>query len=121
MNNYTKEIKNLTKSDIISIIFVIASIFNIIASDKEKEYLFSNDIKDKKMASTIYLLILLALIILYLYFVKNNYQAYTNCQDKDRKAYLVRLYGSIFLFIGGICFLYYRIDDRNKIVSPVEL
>ncbi len=120
MNN-NQEIKNLTKGDIASVIFVVASVLTIIASDKEKEYLFSNDIKDKKTANTIYLIVLSILIVLYVYFIKVNHQAYTNCQDNEREAYLVRLWGSIFLLIGGLCFLYYRIDDRNNAISPVEL
>ena len=119
--NSNNEIKQFTKGDIASIIFVIASVINIIASDKEKEYLFSNDIKDKEVANTIYILVLLLLIGLYIYFIKINYQAYQDCSDKDREAFLVRLYGSIFLFIGGLCFLYYRINDRNSIQNSVEI
>ena len=116
MNN--NEIKQFTKGDIISIIFVLASVINIIASDKEKEYLFGNDIKDMKDANTIYIFVLLILLGLYIYFVKSNYQSYQNNNSQNN---LVRLYGSIFLLIGGLCFLYYRINDRNSIQNNVEL
>ena len=121
MNNNLGEIKNFTKSDIASIVFVIASVLNIIGSDKEKEYLYSHDISDKETAYNIYILVLLVLIVLYIYFIKANYQAYQNCNDQDRESYLVRLYGSIFFLVGGFCFLYYRIDNRNKIEDAVEI
>ncbi len=121
MNNSYQELKNYTKGDITSIIFVVASILNIIASDKEKEYIIGKNKKDKYTASNIYLLVLLILIILYLYFIKANYEAYNNCKDNERKTYLVRLYGSIFFLLGGFCFLYYRINDRNNIQTNVEI
>ena len=118
MNN---ELKDYTKEDITSIIFVIASVLNIIGSDKEKEYLFSNDIKDKETAYDIYIIVLLILIVLYLYFIKVNYQAYQDCSNENRCSYLIRLYGSIFFLLGGLCFLYYRIDNKNKLNNPVEI
>ena len=121
MNNSYQELKNYTKGDIASVIFVVASVLNIIASDKEKEYIVGKNEKDKYTANNIYILVLLILIILYIYFIKNNYGAYINCNDNERQSYLIRLYGSIFLLIGGFCFLYYRINDRNDIQSVVEL
>ena len=104
MNNPYTEIKNFTKSDIVSIIFVIASILNIIASDKEKEYIISKDIKDKNTAYNIYIVVLSTLIVLYICFININYKTYKNNQDKDNS--LIRLYGSIFFLIGGLCAFY---------------
>ena len=118
MNN---EIKNFTKQDIISIIFVIAAICNIIASDKEKEYIISKDVHDKKIANNIYIIILLIFIILYIYFIKANYKAYNGCDFNDKDKNLIRLYGSIFFLIGALCFLCFRINDKNDIQSIVEV
>ena len=117
MNNTYNELKNFTKSDIASIVFIMASALNIIASDKEKEYLFSRDIKDKAIAYNIYILVLLILLILYIYFIDINYKAYKNNQDNS----LIRLYGSIFFLIGGLCFLYFRINSKNSIQTSVEI
>ena len=116
-----RELKDFTYQDITSIIFVIASVLNIIASDKEKEYIISNDKKDMNTAYNIYIIVLIILIILYLYFLKGNYKAYKNCSDINRDSYLIRLYGSIFFLIGALCFLYFRIDNKNKIQSSVEI
>lgn len=121
MNNNLRNIKDFTKSDIASIIFVIASVLNIIGSDKEKEYLCTNDMKDKEVAYNIYILVLLTLIGLYIYFIKVNYKAYQDCTNQDRESYLIRLYGSILFLIGGLCFLYYRISDKNKFENAVEI
>ena len=112
------ELKRFTYQDIISIIFVIAAISNIIASDKEKEYIISKDKKDKEVANNIYIIVLLVLILLYIYFVKANYENYSNSKKYND---LIRLYGSVFLLVGGLCFLYYRINDKSDIESSVEL
>lgn len=119
-NNY-KEIKDFTYQDITSIIFVIASVLNIIASDKEKEYVLSNNKKDMMTAYNIYIIVLIVLIVLYLYFLKGNYKAFKNCSDINRESYLIRLIGSILFLIGSLCFLYFRIDNKNKIQSSVEI
>ena len=121
MNNNYYELKNFTISDITSIIFIIASVLNIIASDKEKEYLIGKDIKDKRIAYNIYILVLLTLIILYLYFIDINYKAYKNINNQDKKNTLIRLYGSIFFLIGGLAFLYYRINDKNNLETAIEI
>ena len=118
MNN---ELKKFTYQDIISIVFVVASILNIIASDKEKEYIFSKDIKDRNTANVIYIIVLLVLIILYIYFIKVNYQEYNKCNNYEKNKNLIRLYGSIFFLIGSLCFLYFRINDKNNIQSIVEI
>ena len=121
MNSNYDELKRFTYQDIASIIFVVASVLNIIASDKEKEYIISNDIKDKNIANIIYMIVLLILIILYLYFIKANNEAYQNCSNRDREIFLIRLYGSVFFLVGGLCFLYFRINDINNIQSSVEI
>lgn len=118
MNN---ELKKFTYQDIISIIFVIAAICNIIACDKEKEYIISKDKKDKEIANTIYILVIVVFIILYIYFIKVNYKEYNNCNIYEKNKDLIRLYGSIFFLIGALCFLYYRINDKNDIQSIVEI
>ena len=77
--------------------------------------------KDKETAYNIYIIVLLILIVLYLYFIKVNYQAYQDCSNENRCSYLIRLYGSIFFLLGGLCFLYYRIDNKNNLNNPVEI
>lgn len=121
MNNSYQELKNFTKGDIASIVFVIASVLNIIASDKEKEYLIGKNKKDKYTANNIYLIVLIILIALYLYFIKVNYGAYNTCADENKNPYLIRLFGSIFFLLGGFCFLDYRLNDRNNIQTSVEI
>ena len=121
MNNYYKEIKNFTFQDIISIVFIVASVLNIIACDKEKEYVISNNKKDKITANNIYILVLLIFICLYTYFIKVNYNSYSNCKDYESEAFLIRLYGSIFFLVGGVCFLYFRINDRENIQNIIEI
>ena len=116
-----KEIKNFTYQDIISFVFIGASILNIIASDKEKEYLISKNKDDLKVAYDIYIWVLIILIILYLYFVKVNYQVYKDASLKEKKASYISLIGNIFFLIGGLCFLYSRICNKNQIQNEVEL
>ena len=118
MNNIDHEIKKFTKGDIASIVFIGAAVLNILGSDKEKEYLVTNDINDKKSAYDIYIIVLLILIILYLYFIKSNYQEYQKDNSNDN---LIRLYGSIFFLGGGLCFLYYRLNNKNKLFGSVEI
>ena len=118
MNN---ELKKITYQDIISIIFVIAAITNIIASDKEKEYIISKNKNDKEIANNIYIIVIIVFIILYIYFININYKEYNNCNIYDKDKNLVRLYGSILFLLGALCFLYYRINDRNSIQSIVEI
>ena len=121
MSNNYQQLKNYTKGDITSIVFVIAAVLNIIASDKEKEYIIGKNKKDKYIASNIYIFVLLILIILYIYFTKVNYRAYNNCIDVNKNPYLIRLYGSIFFLMGGLCFLYYRTNEGNNIETSVEI
>lgn len=101
-----KEIKRLNFENFIWIIFIVLSILDIYGDELIKKYLIQNDKKADIEAKKIFFFILIVTILIYIYFIIRNYNDY---KKHDSSEYFVRLFGSILVLSGSICFLYFQI------------
>ena len=101
-----EEIKRLTFENYIWGVYIVIAICNIYGNELIKKSIKENDRVSNKKAMIIFKAILIATLIIYLYFLKRNYNDLKK-NNYDSK-YMIRLIGSILVFAGTICFLYFQ-------------
>ena len=116
--NISKEINRLNFENIIWIIFAILSIANIIGDNNEKHFLqtYNHDYKDN--ANHIFELTITFTLIIYIYFLMRNYNAFSKCSYKEKSLYAIKVLGSSFLIAGSICLLYFQFKQKDFNDSP---
>lgn len=117
-NNKLEELSRLRIEDYIWVCFIILNILNIVANDKQRKFVISNNSSYESEAREIYLFIIIVTIIVYIYFLNRNYQDYMN---NLRKPFMVRYVGSIFFMVGILCLLYFQISVKNDFIGGVEV
>lgn len=108
-----KLIKRLTFENYIWVIFIIISILDIYGDELIKKYLRENDQEADRKAKKIFFSIIIVSLIIYLYFLIRNYSDLQTHPNDD--AYQVRLFGSIFIFVGTLCLFYFQMKTANPI------
>ena len=113
-----EEIKRLTFENYIWGVYIVIAICNIYGDELIKKSIKENDRVSNKKAMIIFKAILISSLIIYLYFLKRNYNDLKILKklykDNDLKKnnydskYMIRLIGSILVFVGTICFLYFQ-------------
>ena len=111
-NDVIKELKRLNFEDIIWIIFIILSSLDILADNYQKKYLINNDKYYENIANKIYIIITIITILIYIYFFTRNYKLYINSSPEQKDNLKIKLLGSLFLLIGGICLLSSQINNN---------
>lgn len=112
-NDVIKELKRLNFEDIIWIIFIILSSLDILADNYQKKYLINNDKYYENIANKIYIIITIITILIYIYFFIRNYNLYQKSSPDQKDNLKIKLLGSIFLLIGGICLLSSQINNNQ--------
>jgi hypothetical protein len=68
--------------------------------------------KEKK----IFLFVLIVTLIVYIYFLNNNYNDYIDSDGRDRELNGIRLFGTFLLFIGTLVLIYFNINNKDEIL-----
>lgn len=111
MNNQIQLINQLTFENYIWIIFIIIGVFNIFGDELIKKSIITNNSKPAELAKTIFTIIIIITIIIYLYFIQRNYQDFL--RNRNNQSYQIRLLGSILILVGTLCFLYFLLTAFN--------
>ena len=106
------ELVNLDVEKIIYIIFIIISIMGIIGTNYEEKFLLTKDNNYHKKGSTIFAL------LIYLYYLKRNYEIFNEANEKEKNMIRIRLFGSIFFVVGALCLVYFRFKDTTFVEPP---
>ena len=67
---------------------------------------------------TIFKITIVIALIIYLYYLKKNYEIYNEASSKEKNLIRIRLFGSVFFVIGAICLVYFRFKDPGFVDSP---
>ena len=106
MNDNKKRIERLTVENYIWAIYIVIAFLNIYGDELVKKNLRFNDEVANKKALNLFRKIIIANIVIYLYFLGRNYiELKENNYDKK---HLIRFIGSILVFVGTLCFFYFQ-------------
>lgn len=109
MNKSCAVIKRLRFENYIWVIYLVIALGNIWADELIIKSIEEHENKYDKLAKIIFLISLIVTLIIYVYFLNRNYNDYINSNEKNKKTYEIRFLGSIFVFVGTFCFLYFII------------
>lgn len=114
-----EKLKSLTADNYIWVAYILLAIANIYGDELIRKSITEHDGELNKKALKLFREIVVINLIIYLYFLNRNYKDLKR-HDYD-KNYLVRLFGSILVFAGTICFLYfqYSISSEDESLSNV--
>ena len=107
MNNDKDLIKRLNFENFIWITFIIVAILDIYGVELIKKSIQNNNAVFKEKADNLFLFVGLISLIIYIYFLYRNYTDYKKYYTKD---YSIRLFGSIFVFVGTLCLFYFQLS-----------
>lgn len=107
MDSSENIIKQLTFENYIWVIYIIISLFSIFGDELIKKSIIDQDDYANELARTIFFIILIVSLVVYIYFLVRNYNDFKN--NPNSSAYRVRFLGSVLVYIGTICFLYFFI------------
>ena len=117
MNNQsTQTYTRLKFEDNLSIIFIILNLLNIRANAIIENAILTGDISQISNALKIYRLIIVISILLYIYFVKRNFEFYIESKQKvnyDNTLEKIRLTGSVFILVGTILLGYTIFKEKT--------
>lgn len=112
-NSLSKRLNSLNIGEIIFIIFIVLSIFGIIANELEKSYIKKTNTNGKKYAHYIRLGVLLIALLIYLYYLKTRVEKHITS-----KSFLNNLdiLATILFLIGGLIFLYTEYKGDEEVI-----
>lgn len=84
-----------------------------------EDYVIYNRKMDTVIANKIYIFIIFISILMYLYFFNRNYKAYMNSNIDNRELFKIKLFGSILFIVGGVCLLYFQVNNNSFIFEPI--
>lgn len=109
--NIDEQIKKLNIENLIWVINIAISIFNIYGDELIKDSIRKKDMRKDLLAKKVFSIILIVTLIIYIYFFKRNYNDLE--KHKTDKKYKVRLLGSVFAIASILCFLYFQLKSRT--------
>ena len=120
INEIKKELNELKLDNLLSVIIILLSTFNIIGDLIEQEGIIENDSTKKELSHDIYKLALLGSLVLYFVFFKRNANELNEAatENKDLFPYKIRQLGSTLFIIATLCIIYFNISDPENIDSP---
>ena len=107
---------NLDIEKIIYVIFIIISV--IIGTNYEEKFIETGDSSYHEKGCTIFKITIVIALIIYLYYLKRNYEIYNEASSKEKNLIRIRLFGSVFFVVGAICLVYFRFKDPGFVDSP---
>lgn len=110
------ELKRLNFEDILWLFYGSIILFNIFGNYYEKVYLKTNSKIVGKKYNSIFEIILILTFFIYIYLFVRNYNKYQNAPVEEKREYLIRVIGAVFLIAGIICFIYYQDEERKKFI-----
>lgn len=114
MNNNGEKIKELTLENYIWGVYIVIAFVNIYGDELIKKAIVQKDEEANKKAMKIFRVIIIINIIIYIYFLKRNYNDLKK-NNYDEK-YIIRFLGSVLVLMGTLCFFYFQ----NKITSETD-
>lgn len=109
---------NLDIEKIIYVVFIIISVMGIIGTNYEEKFIETGDSFYHEKGCTIFKITIVIALIIYLYYLKKNYEIYNEASSKEKNLIRIRLFGSIFFVVGAICLVYFRFKDPGFVDSP---
>lgn len=113
-----KELRELKTQNFLFLLFAIISIMNINGDYYEEEYIRNNNLDCKNKANEIFKLTIKIAILIYIFYLVRNYEAYKNVSEEKKKLYFIKLYGSCLIIAGSICLLYFQNNQTSFVGGP---
>lgn len=113
-----KELRELKTQNLLFLLFAIISIMNINGDYYEEEYIKNNNLDSKNKANEIFKLTIKIAILIYIFYLVRNYEAYKNVSEEKKKLYFIKLYGSCLIIAGSICLLYFQNNQTSFVGGP---
>lgn len=113
-----KELRELKTQNYLFLLFAIISIMNINGDYYEEEYIRNNNLDSKNKANKIFKLTIKIAILIYIFYLVRNYEAYKNVSEEKKKLYFIKLYGSCLIIAGSICLLYFQNNQTSFVGGP---
>lgn len=113
-----KELRELKTQNYLFLLFAIISIMNINGDYYEEEYIRNNNLDSKNKANEIFKLTIKMAILIYIFYLVRNYEAYKNVSEEKKKLYFIKLYGSCLIIAGSICLLYFQNNQTSFVGGP---
>lgn len=113
-----KELRELKTQNFLFLLFAIISIMNINGDYYEEEYIRNNNLDSKNKANKIFKLTIKIAILIYIFYLVRNYEAYKNVSEEKKKLYFIKLYGSCLIIAGSICLLYFQNNQTSFVGGP---
>lgn len=118
MSKETKErLKQIKIENYIWIIYIFLIILCFISNNYEKNYFLTNNQISKEKYRNISIFIFSTALLIYTYFLYDNYKDYKNLSiydNQNKKDFTeYSLIGSTLIFIAGAIFLYIAINDQD--------
>ena len=113
MNEINKQLNNLNKEDFVWYIYFFIIIFALFTNKLEKNYLFTKNKTNKKLAQNINTIILIVALGIYIYFLKVSWQYIQNCKEREKRVALERLIVNILFVVAGSLALYADYDNNT--------
>ncbi len=115
------KLKQLLAEDKIWLIYIGIIFLSWYSNNLERKYFVFNDNISKEEYRKIMIFIFLILIIVYFYFLKSSIEDIKNIKpsDSERKKTLIYLsfFGSFFILVSGLIFLFIALVDDNLSVE----
>lgn len=116
--NSQKQLRQLRFENFLSVIFIALSVLNIYGDDLLQRFVVLQNKKDEKRAREVFLVALIVTLLIYFYFAYRNNkelkQAIIN-GDKNVFAHRIRVFGTLLLIVGVICFIYFNRNSGETI------
>lgn len=113
-----EQIKKLNIDDFICVIFIGLALLNIYGDSNDRNYLLTHDIHFKDTSNKIFTFTVFITLIVYIYYFNLNCKVYDSLPEEKKQLYLIKLFGSIFLLVGGICLLYFQLRQTSSLGAP---
>ena len=114
------QIEELNKENYLTLLLIGSAFLNIIGNENYKKFF---DIKNREYINISRKLFLIGLVIslfVYLLFTKRDYEniILLKLNGKETFPSVVRFFGSLFIVLGILCFIYYQSNERNPAGGP---
>lgn len=110
-------IKEIETENFVWIIYLFIIGLSFLANKFEKDYYINGNIDDKKKYRIINIFIFSVVLVIYIYFFKENIKSVNklNCNDSYEKIMFnkLNLLATSLIVIAGIIYLYIAIKDEN--------
>lgn len=118
MNIFEDDLTRLNFEDFIWVVFIGLGILNIVGDNLLKDYIKTNDKNKGDNANKLFLFILFVSLIIYIYFLVRNFNAYEKASKEDKELFGIKTFGSILLILGILCLIYFQYKQSDFIGTP---